>query len=395
MQSLEDTFKRACADREIPQALLIAGNATGTFRYERAFGPRSVRDGADQRPVKLDDIMWIASCTKLLTSIAAMQCVERGQLHLDEPVYGVLPELKSLDVIHGPDEHGKPVLKKHKNPITLRILLTHSSGLAYGDVHPLILQWREENGIVPDGTILGRYLHPLVFEPGTQWIYGPNIDWVGKMIERVDGNAPLQDYMEKNIWQPLGIKDMTFFLDRRPDLEARMVDLSKRDPENGKVKRSNARMPYAGVTEAMGGQGLFSSASEFAKVLFSLLANDEKLLQRSTVADMVKPHLSKGSRDSLMRTLEDEDTNNAMGGLPKTAKKDWGLAGLLCVDDIPGFRAGTTLWGGLPNLSWWIDHQSGLCGLYASQLIPPGDSTTVKYTGIFQNAIHERFAAKL
>lgn len=92
----------------------------GSFKYERVFGKRSLREGGDQSPLQLDAVMWIASCTKVMTSVAAMQCVERGQLSLDEPVYDILPELRDLEILEGFDDDGKAKLRKNPTPITLR-----------------------------------------------------------------------------------------------------------------------------------------------------------------------------------------------------------------------------------------------------------------------------------
>ncbi len=138
MFSLEETFRAACRDREIPGAVLVATDKTGTsaihllnysiqhsiflgkFRYSKSFGVRSLEDG-HQEPLEQDAIMGLASCTKLLTSIAALQCVERGLLQLDEDVVRVLPEFKDIEIISEADEPpGELKFKKATKAITLR-----------------------------------------------------------------------------------------------------------------------------------------------------------------------------------------------------------------------------------------------------------------------------------
>ncbi|KAK7533783.1 beta-lactamase/transpeptidase-like protein [Phyllosticta citribraziliensis] len=368
MVSLEETLEKACASGVIPGAVVIASNADGSFRYENVFGKRSVREGEDQSPLKKDAIMWIASCTKLLGTIAALQCVERGQLSLDAPVYDVLPEFKDVDIITGLDDDGKPQYKKHTTPMTLR----------------------------PGGTIASRFYTPLVFEPGSGWMYGPGIDWAGKMVERVNGNTPLEAYMQQHIFGPLGIKDMTFDLSTRPDMAARMADMTQRDANSGKLKGSRRKMPFVGATEAMAGQGLFGCAPEYIRVLQSLLRNDGKLLQPGSVDAMFIPNLSAPSKAGLNALLNSSDyINNAMGGLPKGTDRDWGLGGLLNVNDVPGWRRAHSLsWGGLPNLTWWIDRKAGLCGMFAGQLVPEGDAKAQALAQAFEREMYKRAAVR-
>lgn len=96
----------------------------GKFRYEKAFGVRSLKDPSKRDPLQLDATMWTASCTKLMTTVAAMQCVERGQLNLDEDVSSILPELKGLDILKGFEEGTEtPILVKNEKPITLRSVI--------------------------------------------------------------------------------------------------------------------------------------------------------------------------------------------------------------------------------------------------------------------------------
>jgi CubicO group peptidase (beta-lactamase class C family) len=115
--------------------------------------------------------MWIASCSKLVTTIAALQCVERGLFTLDDPtaVDRLLPEWKDPEILTGFTEDGKPILQPAKEKITLRKLLTHTSGVAYDMMHPMLIQWRQSRGEKPLAVrtpVTEGYKHPLVFEPG-------------------------------------------------------------------------------------------------------------------------------------------------------------------------------------------------------------------------------------
>jgi CubicO group peptidase (beta-lactamase class C family) len=264
------------------------------------------------KPLDLNTVMWVASCTKLMTSICAMQLVERGQLSLDDPVYKHIPELEARTVITGIDAEGKPTEQKHTTPMTLRHLLTHSSGLAYDQLHPLNIAWLTYHKRKPShsSNVIERFSSPLVAEPGTSWAYGPSLDYAGLLIERVSGMS-LEQFMKENLWDPLGIKDMTFNPSERPDLKARLADMSLRG-EDGKVAFSEERLPYHDenmefVTECMGGQGSFLSAEEYVKVLKAVLNADvdEKILKKETLEVFFKPQLGEGSKAMLNMVLQD------------------------------------------------------------------------------------------
>ncbi|KAF2181661.1 beta-lactamase family protein [Zopfia rhizophila CBS 207.26] len=396
MANLEQIIEKACTDEEIPGCVLHANNRDGSITYAKAFGKRSVRPGGDQSPLQLNTTMWIASCTKLMTCISAMQCVERSLLSLDAPVYSILPELKNHPVIKGFKEDGTPIEEPHKTPITLRLLLTHSSGFSYDAGHSKSQAWLKYHGKEPSGAgkLIERFSNPLVFEPGTSWVYGPSIDWAGLMVERVS-KLSLEEYMRKNLWEPLGIKDMTFYLSQHPELKKRMAEMSESDPKSGKVVKMDGRMPYLTTEgqepeDCMGGQRVFASAEEYIKVVHALLTADEneRILKKESMEEFFKPQLGEESAATLATVLKHIDANNAMGGTQQEIRKDWGLGGLLLCDDSPdGKRAGTMVWGGYPNLIWFCDRKAGLCGLYAGQVVPPGDSKCA--------ALHRRFVATM
>ncbi|KAK7520620.1 beta-lactamase/transpeptidase-like protein [Phyllosticta citriasiana] len=386
MASIEQTFEQACASGDIPGAVLLATNADGSFRYEKAIGKRSVREGADQSPLQIDSVMWIASCTKLLGTIAALQCVDRDQLSLDAPVYDVLPEIKDQDIITGL-EAGKPKFKKHSKPLTLRHLLTHSSGLSYDIFNPLLQEWRKSRGEqpMPGSTIVERMNLPLLFEPGTKWEYSCGIDWAGKMVSRVT-NTSLDAYMQEHIFAPLGIKDTTFRLDERPDMQARMADMTERDEQTGELHGGSLPSLTENNEDIFAGQGVYTAWPEYLKVLQSLLANDGKLLRPATVDAMFEPQLSAASQASLNAFVDsDELTNMANGHLPRFSKRDWGFGGLIKLEGQYNWRRSNVLtWGGMPNQRWWIDREAGVCGICAPMLLPFGDAKALKLAKYFE-----------
>ncbi|KAF2715215.1 beta-lactamase/transpeptidase-like protein [Pleomassaria siparia CBS 279.74] len=400
MADFEQLIETAIAENEIPGCVLNAVNRDGSFTYSKAFGKRSVREGGDQSPLTPSTIMWIASCTKLMTSICAMQLVERGLLSLDEPVYKLIPELKDFPIITGIDESGKPIEIPHTTPMTLRHLLSHSSGMTYDQIHPLTIAWAKYHGqdAGASGDLLTRFSCPMIFEPGTSWFYGASVDYAGLLIERATGET-LEEFMKTNLWEPLGIKNMTFAMSRRPDLKERQAEISERDEKTGKMRFMDARQPYMDanrqdVKSCMGGQGAFASPEEYIKVLQALLTSDEneKILKKETVDLFFTPQLSPGGVAALNMILTDETTNNAMGGTAKHIEKNWGLGGLLLQgDDDDGKTTGTMVWGGLPNIAWFCDRKAGLCGLYSGQVLPTGDAKIAVLQRKFEAAMYEQY----
>ena len=258
--------------------------------------------------------MWIASCTKLMTSICAMQLVEQGKLTLDDPVYDLIPELKNFKILQTFGNDGKPVEVQHTKPITLRRLLTHTSGLTYDAMHPKLLAWLAYHERKPStgSKVLQRFDAPLTFEPGDSWMYGSSIDYAGLLIERATG-LTLEEYMRKNLWEPLGIKDMTFKISSRPDMKARMADMSERDEQSGKVKYTGSTAWYSNadgsdLEDCMGGQGVFTSAEEYIKVLRAVLSTDqdEKLLKKDTLEQFFTPQFNEGASAALNAIMQDD-----------------------------------------------------------------------------------------
>jgi CubicO group peptidase (beta-lactamase class C family) len=390
---MEQKFEEACAAHDIPNAVLLATDREGKFVYQKAFGSLSLKD--DAAPVQLDTPMWIASCTKLLTTISALQCVERGQVTLDEDITRLIPELKDIDIITAYDESGKPTLVKAKNKITLRLLLTHSAGMAYDLFSPPMMKWRKFNGqpIAPGTTLLERYLNPLLYEPGTSWEYSPGIDFAGLCVERASGKK-LQQHMEEYVWKPLEIKDMTFFLKEREDLKSRMPSMSYRDAATGKATNTRPAndLVRADATDALGGGGIIASPTEYIKVLHALLKNEGTVLKKETVDMMFQPQLTAESKAGMAKVFATPEVAQMMGTMPEGTGRDWGLGGLLLENNLKGWRnKGTMTWGGLPNLIWWIDRPAGLCGLYATQIVPPGDSTSIRMSVLFEKEIYARY----
>ncbi|KAK3066060.1 hypothetical protein LTS18_002071, partial [Coniosporium uncinatum] len=191
--------------------------------YNKTFGYHSI--APDAPAIDPNGTLWIASCTKLLSSICALQCVERGLIKLDEPVQRVLPELASPQIAsldtsgEIPGETGKVILTPAKKPITLRHLITHTSGIAYEWMNETLKAWREDwkrNGGDEAGlrkSTAKLYSIPLIHEPGEGWAYGGGLDWAGVLVSRLSNDVTLEQYMQEHIFKPLGMESTTFHID--------------------------------------------------------------------------------------------------------------------------------------------------------------------------------------
>ncbi|OLN97150.1 Acyltransferase LovD 2 [Colletotrichum chlorophyti] len=383
MGSFEDLIDAAVRSREIPGVILYAQDKEDNFRYSHVFGD-NLKDGT---PLAPDTVLTLASVTKLFTTISALQLVERGKVSLDEDVCQHLPALAKKPVLTGFDKSGAPIEVQRQNPITLRQLLTHSAGTSYDFLSDSTREWQSFHGIKPTrgATVEQRFGYPLDYEPGEDWAYSSSTDWVGKLIEALSAET-LEAYMRENIWDPLGASSFTFDLDK---VQPRLWAMNTRNKETGKIELHRGRALNHGVTDCLGGQGMYGTAPDVVRVLRSLLLDDGKLLSPKTTAEMFKPQLSLRSKKGLLKAMEEPEW--AVGYFPVTGEYDWGLGGLLVDGHSHPYRRDRTLmWSGASNVFWWIDRQTGLCGFFATQMLPAADEGVRPYIKAFEDEMYAR-----
>ena len=263
--------------------------------------------------------------------------------------------------------------------------------MAYPFSSPLLVEWRNLHPIdVPTRNVVEEYLLPLTFEPGTpgQWRYSVGLDWAGKIVERLNGGVKLGEYMEENIFKPLGMKDTTFRPLQRKDLMERMCPRVERQ-EDGSLKVDKMEQyPVIEPYDDAGGGGLYATARDYIKVLESLLRDDGKLLDPSTLNQLFKPQLPEN--EQLQKTLNETGPGKVLNGFGKKhVKLNHGLGGLIAVDGVPGIAGkGLLMWDGLPSCFWFVDRERGTCGFYGSQIFPAGDRKTAELFGEFRKAIY-------
>jgi CubicO group peptidase (beta-lactamase class C family) len=378
----DETLSGAVGRGDVPGVVAMAGTADSPI-YTGAYGKRGLPDGPAMTP---DTVFWIASMTKAITSTAAMQLVERGKLSLDKPIAELLPELADKQVLEGFDSAGSPRLRPARRPITLRHLITHTAGFGYDIWSPDLIRYMELKGI--PGIISCENLAlttPLLFDPGDQWFYGINIDWVGKAVERVSGQK-LGDYLAANIFSPLGMKDTGFRL--TPEHRTRLVVMSARQAD-GKLEPLPLELPQDPEFQ-MGGGGLYGTAADYLKFATMVLnegrANGAQVLSPDTVRQMSTNQIGEINVCKLVTAIP--PYSNDAEFFPGMVKK-WGLGFMINTQDVPGARsAGSLTWAGLGNTYFWIDPKKRVAGVILTQLVPFADAKVLDLYGRFEAAIY-------
>ncbi|KAK5170353.1 uncharacterized protein LTR77_004940 [Saxophila tyrrhenica] len=382
MGQLENLLENAVRDGKVPHAVVYATSRDGSFTYHHASGYNIV--GKDEK-VSEDACFMLASQTKLMTTISALQVVEKGLIGLDDDVAGVLPEVAEQKILTGWDERDEPILVERKGVITLRHLLTHTSGLCYDAAHPDLIKFQHKRGhaLNTGDTIPERFGgHPLVFEPGTNWIYSSGIDWAGKLVERLTDRS-LEQHMQTNLWVPLGITGITFWPFESEELRDTVPALTVRTPE-GELVLNDAPTINTGSKDCFGGHGAYARMSDYLKILHCLLANDGRILRPATVEEMFTPQLSPGAKAGLQSFRQGPYAAMLIGENDPSIDADWGLGGMLFMEDDEGRRKkGTLSWGGMVNTFWLVDREAGVTLTFGTQVLPPGDKgVTEVITGV-------------
>lgn len=241
--SLDQMLRTGIVRRNLPCVVGAVANRGKTL-CSGAFGRRDDSSVA----VRADSIFQIASMTKAITSAAALQLVDQGKVTSDEPVSRHLPQLANLDVLEGTQ------LRPARTPITLRHLLSHTSGFCYDIWDERTFQYTASK---PSYDKPG----PLMFEPGTRWQYGQSVDWAGRLVEAMSGST-LEDYFQEKMLRPLGMVDTSYILPASKF--ERMVSNYHREP-SGELKQDVRTLP-ARPKEFNGGGGLFATAADYVAV---------------------------------------------------------------------------------------------------------------------------------
>lgn len=344
--------------------------------YYKNFGFRST----DKKlAYQKDDIFRIASMTKAVTSVAIMQLYEQGKLGLDDPVQNYIPAFKDSKVLEQFNEKDSSyTVVPAKSPITIRQLLTHTSGIVYGAFSQGALRAiYAKKGLMEVGLshpkmtteeFINRLAEvPLAFHPGEKYTYGLNMDILGRVVEVVSGSK-LSDYFRKNIFEPLGMKNTFFYLPKEKQAKLVPIYLQKEDgtlemaTNTGGISSGMDYPLQADNNHYAGGGGLSSTALDYATFIQALLNNGfyngKRILSRKTVEVM--------TADQLIRL------NQEKKGYSQKPGETFCLGFSLTTDQGKGISVkspGTFEWGGYFNTKFFIDPKEQLIFVGMTQIL--------------------------
>jgi len=338
-------------------------------------------DIESSKPLGDDSIFRIYSMTKPITSIALMQLYEQGKFLLEDPVEKFLPSFKDPVVLLG-GSLLKPETRPAQTVMTIRDLLTHTSGLTYG-FHfqnnldqmyrdqklggPLTEKQGRANVSLEEGIDrLGGL--PLLFDPGTAWNYSMSTDVCGRLIE-VIGGCSLDEYLEENIFKPLGMEDTGFFVaeDKVDRFTSNYILGSDRSLERIDPAENS---PY--LKERLflsGGGGLISTTDDYQKFVTMLLNagafGEEQIIGRRTLELMTMNHLPQGKL--LNEVGQSTFSETALAGM------GFGLGFSVLMDPAANAGLGTIgefAWGGAASTRFWVDPVEKVSCIFMTQFMP-------------------------
>lgn len=346
-QVMEDMPKRG-----IP-ACELAVSYKGETVYRKSVG---YADHENTRPASPDDIYWIYSCTKVVTCVAAMRLVENGTIKLDDPVSKYLPEFANLKI----KDKKTGNVSDAKNTMTVQHLFTMMGGLDYNFKAEPIAKAIQAEGADTLSIVRSMAEVPLQFEPGENYTYSLCHDVLGAVVEIASG-MKLSEYLQKNVFDPLGMKDIGF----RPSEEQKKRFSAQYNYHNGSnystpVPTGN---PYAFTPDYdSGGAGLFSTVDEYMKMI-TVLANGGTtkdgyvLLRPESIEMMGKNLLNEAGRSSFV------------GG--RRYGYGWGLCGRAHVDPTVSFMrtsVGEFGWDGAAGAFCMVDPKKNIALYFGTHL---------------------------
>ncbi len=367
-----------------PGVVAMATDRNANF-YEGCAGKREL--GKDQ-PMTLDSVMAIFSTTKALTGTAVMQLVEEGKLRLEDDAAKYAPEIAELQVLTGFDAAGQPQTRAPKRAITVNDLMLHTSGLGYEFFSDDDLKYRTAKGTptVVSGTF-ASIRTVLLFDPGERWNYGPNIDWLGRIVEQERGMR-LSQVFEERIFGPLGMRDIGFTL--TDSMKARRAVLHDRAQDGKLTPLPDLILPQPPEMD-MGGHGLYASVGEYMKFIRMFLNDgagpNGQVLKAETVERMCKNGLPPGMTSGGWKTSIPSLSND--GEFDPGITKTWAYTFQRNEEETAtGRPAGSLMWAGLGNLFYWIDRKNGTGGFWGSQILPFQDAASYPGFVDFEAAVY-------
>ena len=365
-------------DTRIPGIVALVVDADRVV-YTGAFGRQDVAGGV---PMADDTIFRIASMTKPVTSVAVMMLVQESDIGLDDPVSDYLPAFEDERVI----ENFNPADKSYTTrpaatPMTVRHLLTHTSGLGYAFSNRTLAALGGDPGTSVTSL-------PLLHDPGTRWTYGESTRVLGTLVEEVSGQ-PLDEFMSERIFVPLDMGDTSYTV---PAPKARRVATVHRTTPEGLVETPN---PAEITAPVYGDGGLHSTAADYAKFIQLFLndgraPNGMRLLSEATVALMGENHIG-----AVVVEQQPAARPALSEPFPLGAGRDrFGLGFQITGRHTDAFTRspGSMAWAGIFNTEFWIDPERGIGGVLLMQYLPFYDAAAIATLQGFERRVYEGLA---
>jgi CubicO group peptidase (beta-lactamase class C family) len=341
----------------------------GSLGYFESFGQR---DRERDRPVTEDTIWRWYSMTKPVTGVALLTLYERGHFQLDDPIHRWIPEWRDLQVKEADPSGGARIVPAHR-PVTVRDVLTHTSGIGYGFEHGDIdltqRSWMAGHDLESMCQQLAEW--PLRFQPGEHWLYSLGMDVAARLVEVMSG-LRFDEFLRTEVFEPLGMVDTAFCVDdadidrfaacygRSSRKELVLVD----DPERSSYRKEPKLL--------MGGGGLVGTTPDYLRFVGMLVGGGEldgrRLLSRKTIELMASNHLP-GGRDMADMALPmgygEVGFEGAGFGLTVAVSKGPAETGIVG-------SPGEFMWGGAASTIFWVDPAEELAVVFMTQLLPSG-----------------------
>ncbi|MBR1194188.1 beta-lactamase family protein [Bradyrhizobium sp. AUGA SZCCT0240] len=382
-----DALMQKAVDSGTVAGVVAVGASANGIAYQGGFGKANTADGT---PMSMDTVFWLLSLTKAFTAAACMQLVQQGRVHLDQEASTILPQLAEPKVLEGFDGNGQPRFRPAKRPITVRHLLTHTSGYTYSIWSEQLTLYEKVTGMPDIATCQNAaFAAPLEFDPGERWQYGIGMDWIGKLIEAVSDQS-LEVYFRENIFSPLGMRDSGFLIGSAQ--KRRVATLHNRQSD-GTLVPAAFEMPQR-PEFFMGGGGAFSTPKDYMTFLRMLLnggtLNGAQILRPETVASMMQNQI--GPLDVIEMKSVQPSFSNSFNQFPGQAHK-WGLSFDINQQAVvSGRSAGSISWAGLLNCYFWLDSHKKVAGALFTQMLPFFDDRVVALYGDFERALYRELS---
>lgn len=351
------------------------------------FGAFGAADREANRPMRRDTMVRIYSMTKPITGVALMRLYDQGKFQLDDPVAKYAPEFVNLRVYAGTDASGKPVYEAPRRDVTIRDFMRHTAGLVNPeDDSPVGEMYRAANPVALENTLtqmaekLGKV--PLLYQPGTRWLYGASVDVQAFLVERLSGER-FDAYLRKHIFEPLGMKD-THYEVPAEDRERLAVIYSRSDDGTFTPfsDERTLRVNEQAWPLTPGGWGLVSTLDDYMRFARMLLNGGELDGVRILSAEAVKLM----STDAMPAEVTDTFW------LPSKGRVGFGIDLAVRIappatrDEASG-AVGEFFWDGYANTLFWVDPANDIAAVLFTQYVPFGKVPLHKR---FRDAVYEQ-----